>query len=341
MPVPYNSDPKPTPPGHGAFVISLDFELHWGVRDKRPANGPYRRNLLGARTAVAGMLSLFEEFGIRATWATVGFLFARSRKELHEYSPARRPEYRNPKLSAYEEPVGQDEAEDPLHYGASLIDEIANHPGQEIASHTFSHYYCCEPGQDAEAFSADLASAVAIARRRGIELRSLVFPRNQVNPGYRRILREHGFSTYRSDPTALTAHPGLSARAARLADSYIDLRGHRCTSWQDVIDDEGLCDVRSSAFLRCSSRPAWLRRLQVERICGSLRHAAQSNSIFHLWWHPHNFGASPAESLSLLQEILQQYRLLHEHHGLRSMHMADVAAAVQPDPAKRQVEAAV
>src|SRR6476660_3556153 len=156
MPAPYNSDPKPTPAAHGDFVISLDFELHWGVRDKRPANGPYRRNLLGARTAVAGMLALFEEFGIRATWATVGFLFARSRKELHEYSPARRPEYRNPKLSAYEEPVGQDEAEDPLHFGGSLIDEIANCPGQEIASHTFSHYYCCEPGQDAEAFSADL-----------------------------------------------------------------------------------------------------------------------------------------------------------------------------------------
>src|SRR5689334_1908763 len=130
MPAPYNSDPKPTPPAHGALVISLDFELHWGVRDKRPANGPYRRNLLGARAAVPGMLDLFKEFGIRATWATVGFLFARSRKELQEYSPARRPAYRDPKLSAYEERVGEDEAEDPLHYGASLIDEIADHPGQ-------------------------------------------------------------------------------------------------------------------------------------------------------------------------------------------------------------------
>jgi hypothetical protein len=35
----------------GALVISLDFELHWGVRDKRSV-ASYRENLLGARRAV-------------------------------------------------------------------------------------------------------------------------------------------------------------------------------------------------------------------------------------------------------------------------------------------------
>ena len=66
-------------PGFGALVISLDFELHWGVRDKRPVDGPYRENLLGAREAIPRMLDLFEEFGVAATWATVGFLFAKNR----------------------------------------------------------------------------------------------------------------------------------------------------------------------------------------------------------------------------------------------------------------------
>ena len=67
--------PNQNTPPFGALVISLDFELHWGVRDKRPVDGPYRENLLGAREAIPQMLDLFEEFGVAATWATVGFLF--------------------------------------------------------------------------------------------------------------------------------------------------------------------------------------------------------------------------------------------------------------------------
>ena len=80
--------PSQTTPAFGALVISLDFELHWGVRDKRPADGPYRENLLGAREAIPRMLDLFEEFGVAATWATVGFLFAKNRREREEFSPS-------------------------------------------------------------------------------------------------------------------------------------------------------------------------------------------------------------------------------------------------------------
>ncbi len=47
--------------------------------------------------------------------------------------------------------------------------------GQEIASRTFAHYYCLEPGQDA----ADLEAARAIAAAQGLATRTLVLPRNQ------------------------------------------------------------------------------------------------------------------------------------------------------------------
>lgn len=63
-----------------------------------PADGAYRPNLLGARRAVPRMLDLFEEFDIGVTWATVGFLFARSRQELEECSPAVRPQYQDRRL---------------------------------------------------------------------------------------------------------------------------------------------------------------------------------------------------------------------------------------------------
>src|SRR5258708_20869677 len=78
-------------PAYGALVISLDFELHWGVRHTLRPDGPYRSNLLGARIAVPRLLDLFEEFGAGVTWATVGFLFPRTSQQPEECSPPPRP----------------------------------------------------------------------------------------------------------------------------------------------------------------------------------------------------------------------------------------------------------
>lgn len=50
----------------GAFVISLDFELLWGVRDHADRSS-YGRNILGGRAAIPRMLDLFERHGVRAT----------------------------------------------------------------------------------------------------------------------------------------------------------------------------------------------------------------------------------------------------------------------------------
>jgi hypothetical protein len=65
----------------GNFVISLDYELMWGVRDHatRESYGP---NVLGGRQAIPAMLDLFHRRGIRATWAAVGALLCESKDEL-------------------------------------------------------------------------------------------------------------------------------------------------------------------------------------------------------------------------------------------------------------------
>src|SRR5689334_6215372 len=72
---------RPVMRRHGAFVVSLDFELHWGVRDLVPLNECQQR-LLGVREAIPAMLRTFEDRGIHATWAAVGMLFARGRDDL-------------------------------------------------------------------------------------------------------------------------------------------------------------------------------------------------------------------------------------------------------------------
>src|SRR5439155_23877914 len=131
-------------------------ELDWGVRDSRTFR-KYGDNLLGVRQAVPAILELFERYEIHATWATVGFLFCRTRAELLAAAPSLRPAYEDPKLDPYRamEEIGECEDTDPFHYAASLIALIRRRRFQEIASHTFSHYYCLEPGQDAGCFEED------------------------------------------------------------------------------------------------------------------------------------------------------------------------------------------
>ena len=77
---------KGGPSAPGTLIASLDFELYWGVRDVKTV-AQYRENLLGVRRAIPALLAFFADYGIHATWATVGFLFFASRVELLAGAP--------------------------------------------------------------------------------------------------------------------------------------------------------------------------------------------------------------------------------------------------------------
>ena len=322
-----------TDPGFGALVVSLDFELLWGVRDRYPADGgSYRQNILGVRQAVPRMLALFRELDIAVTWATVGALFARSSAELERFRPAELPAYQNARLSVAREPVGEDEASDPLRFAPTLIGQIQAVPRQEIGTHTFFHSYALEPGQTRTAFAADIASAVAIAERQGVQLRSIVFPRNQVNRSYLDLLPGFGLTSYRGNPRRwmYSGSPSgrsmtLARRAGRLVDTYAG-GSRQVGSWADVLQAEGLCEVSASRFLRpYTPRLRRLDRLRAHRIRQELRAAAVGHRIYHLWWHPHNFGVYLQQNLDFLRGVLEDFAACRERYGMRSLSMSEVA----------------
>jgi glycosyltransferase involved in cell wall biosynthesis/peptidoglycan/xylan/chitin deacetylase (PgdA/CDA1 family) len=325
-------------PQFGAFVVSFDFELHWGVRDHMPPNGAYRQNVLGSRVVIPRLLKLFERFEIAATWATVGFLFAASRNERERFKPDVLPNYRNAALNPYAEATGEGEHDDPLHYAGSLIDQIAQCPRQEIATHTFSHYYSLEPGQTLSSFKSDLRSAVAIAAERSIELRSIVFPRNQVNPAYAGALLEAGITCYRGPERGWMYHStprsrnGVAHRAARLVDSYFGISGPQILNWRDIQQESGLCNVRGSRFLRpYQTKLKALERLRLRRITSEMELAARENGIYHLWLHPHNLGIDIDANLEFFEHILQAFALCRTRYGMRSLSMQSVAELVDGD----------
>ena len=40
--------------------------------------------------------------------------------------------------------------------------------------------------------------------------------------------------------------------------------------------------------------------------------AARTSTTFHLWWHPHNFGARTEKNLDVLRVILRTFQELNE-----------------------------
>lgn len=316
----------------GTLLISLDFELYWGVRDHRSLE-EYGKNIIGVRTAIPAMLEMFREYGIHVTWATVGFVFFTRKKDLIAGCPERKPNYNNPNLSPYTgmQKIGDSEQEDPYHYGRSLIEMIRRTPGQEIGTHTFSHYYCLEPGQDEESFRDDLRAAVRIAQELGVTLASLVFPRNQTNAAYLKVCADAGITSYRGTEKAWYYAKGSRedesklARLMRLADSYFNFSGNNTYPLPE--GHAGPVNLPSSRFLR-PFKPSLepLDGIRMRRICHGIRHAARKGEVYHLWWHPHNFGTHLQKNMELLRTVLDTYRRMREQYGMESLTMAQAAA---------------
>ena len=205
-----------------------------------------------------------------------------------------------------------------------------------MGSHTFSHYYCLEPGQNEATFRADLSAAQAMrsAARPGAD-QSGTAPQ-PVEPRLRTGRPRPGVQLHPRPPAVMgppsaparphqpSAPGGQTGRHATSASRLLPT-----TAWNDVLLPSGLCDVPASAFLRPYD-PARkrLEPLRLARLRSGLRHAAQHGRIFHLWWHPHNFSQHQSENFAVLEQILDEFDRLAAAEGMQSLTMADVAATV-------------
>ncbi len=315
----------------GALIVSLDFELFWGVLDHATMDS-YGANVQGGRQAIPSLLDLFKKYEIHATWATVGFQFAESKEQLLAYAPPvqQRPTYENSTLDPYARLDGVAENEDiaPCFYAPSLIRMIGERPGQEIASHTFSHYYCREAGQTPEQFRADMVSARAIAKNKGYDLKSVVLPRNQCTPEHISVLAELGFSSYRDEENDWI-HEKVKIRPLkrllRLMDVYLPLTGQ---GGYLPKDENGIVNLMGSRMYKPIFGPLkFLEGLKIRRIKKQMLYAAKNGLVFHLWWHPHNIGVKTEEHLQQLEEIFSYYEELKNAYGMESKNMQEAAEA--------------
>ena len=84
-------------------------------------------------------------------------------------------------------------------------------------------------------------------------------------------------------------------------------------------------NISASRFLRPYSRKlALLEGLRLHRIKRAMHDAAVRNRLFHLWWHPHNFGANVRQNLDFLRKILVYFDQLKQRYGMQARNMGEI-----------------
>lgn len=315
----------------GTLVISLDYELMWGIIDVLTKDGYGQTNVKQVPEVINRMIALFEKYDVHATFATVGMIMYPGARELLADIPQVHPSYKQSLMSPYEHDYIQQikPEEECLFFQPEMVKKICKHRGMEMGTHTYCHYYCWAEGQTTEQFDADIKKAVEVASRNGIELKSIVFPRNQVSDEHLKICAKNGITSYRGNALKYFNEPkskweGIKNRICRLLDAYINVGGMTSIPYEKLERKEGILNVCASRMLRpYSPKLSFLEGLRLRRIQKEMVYAAKKGEMYHLWWHPHNFGANMEENLAFLENVLKIYKYCKELYDMQSKTMFD------------------
>ena len=309
----------------GQFIISLDFEKYWGMRDHKTIN-EYEKNLEKVDLICESLLKLFNKYEIHCTWAFVGFLLHENKEELLEEIPNPLPLYENKKLSPYNY-ITKNKLANKFHFAPKILKKISKSRNQELASHTYSHFYCLDKGQTNEQFKADIEKHIATTKRKyKIELKSLVLPRNQINQEYIKTIKDSGIKYYRGNELNWVSNFKFNIilkRLFRLLDCYINITGPN-TYKVNEIKNNFPYNIPSSRFLRpVSAKKSILKYLKLRRIKKQMTYAAEKDQLFHLWWHPHNFGNDVEGNILFLEKIFKHFLILKKKYSMKSLNMSE------------------
>lgn len=313
----------------GALVISLDFEMMWGCHEWADVNGYGQSHIRNVRTVINRLTDMFDKYQIHATFATVGLIFCRDKGEALKYKPGELPSYTDMRLCPFNHQYIENiskESED-LYFAPDIIEHLKKQSNIEIGSHTFSHYYCWEDGQTVDQFQSDLDRMKEVAENCGVSIRSLVFPKNQTSDSYLSECSSHGIMQYRGNAVKYFGQPknafdGIKNRICRFFDAYVNIGGYTSIPYSDIDLSHTPVNIPASRFMRpFSRRLSLLEPLRLRRIKKEMHYAATHGELYHIWWHPHNFGADLEQNLSFLEDLLKYYQKCRALYNMQSYTM--------------------
>lgn len=316
----------------GTLVISLDYELMWGLVDVASKDGYGKTNVLQVPEVINRMVGLFEKYNVHVTFATVGMIMHDNVEDLLADLPDKRPSYSDTKMSPYENgyinAISKEDEE--MFFQPKIVQNIQSHKILEIGTHTYCHYYCWAEGQTTDQFEEDIKKAVDIAKSKGINIKSVVFPRNQVSEQHLEVCSRYGIKSYRGNALKYFDEPTsklgvFKQRICRLLDAYLNIGGNTSIPYEKLETKSGMVNICASRMLRpYIPQLSCLEWLRLKRIKKEMVNAAKEGKLYHLWWHPHNFGANMENNFRFLEGVLESYKYCHSQYGMQSCTMDEL-----------------
>jgi peptidoglycan/xylan/chitin deacetylase (PgdA/CDA1 family) len=222
---------------------------------------------------------------------------------------------------------------DTMLFAPDLVKLIYDTKGQELGSHTYSHYYCSLPVSRPEDFRKELVSSCEIFRANGYPTpRALVYPRNQVGDAYTEAIPKE-LDVYRGRELGLVMK--IKDKNPRLgtllwyADHYFPVRRYRSYDLGVCANKDKVNVRQCRLFKPYKEKYSILEPLKVRRYKRELLYAAKHNQIYHLCWHPHNFSENTEVNLKQLESIFEYYLKLNQKYGMQSMRMTEIADKIE------------
>jgi len=278
------------------------------------------------------MLHEFQQNEIHVSWAMVGLLAQESLQELQTNFKSRKSPYQIKNYSPF--PLSQDKFTDIPYEIISGLNEaksILQTEHQELSSHTFSHYYTLEEGQDISHFGEDLEDMSIVSEKLNTSFKSIVFPRNQINEDYLKACQEKGIIAFRGNQpnnywsNSPYSKESLSKKGMRFLDAYYKVSNTQTSKIQDLAEISGLLNIPASRFFRPHSGKQLLEKRKIKRIKDEMTNAAKTGCLYHLWWHPHNFSNNTTLHFEQLAVIMEHFKNLKNTYGFKSLNMSEIA----------------
>ena len=298
----------------GKLIISYDCEGVWGMLDKIDSLDKQIFNRHSLIKIYTELLSLHEEFKLKATFAFVG-AFISSKEEfistLKKFPNAS-------SANKWCEPILSPKCKFPDEdiYLPILL-ELVTHTNidHEISSHGFSHLIM-DKNVDNDSLQFEISGIRNLAREKDINVSTMIFLRNVINHIF---LNSADFiSGYRAGPI-LPFKSKLLNRAYSLFKEFLPI----CRSEQSYSQNKKTI-IPGSFFInwRHGARglvPIWLTVLRL-RI--ALKHASKNNGVVHIWLHPHNL-ATGKDQMRLLRKLFLVVEDFKKNHKLKILTQAE------------------
>ena len=289
-----------------AVYFSYDYELLWGVWDGT-GEGYARRNVAAANEVAGRLVGLHKKPDIPATFAIVGAMLSgktpleimagtgRSSQDLQRFETTFMPRVTG---------------KDMVQVKAETLDELAQNPLFEVASHTHTHFYALKASDELierefKAFNDMLK------RKTGQEAVSLVMPKNQMTAAVLVVAAKHGFKVVRMNPDSWLYRPvnraGWAAkliRILRFADTFIPLLELFVDRSRHVNEISNVKVNKGPYFVRPLLRFGIMNWLHRQRLKVGFYYCALRKIDCHFWSHPHNFGAGPDAAMENFEKLL-------------------------------------